>query len=164
MIASAILFAFLLGAFIFSILPSVGLARRMLSVGLFVALIAVVYGGGVELLSRPKPMRLEWRDAAAAQVLSAVPVDGESIYVWLRLPSSSEPRAYALPWSVDAAQQLQTAMSDAEAKGTAVQMTMPFEANLDDREPKFYATPQPTLPAKDYRDSAIVYRRRDVNS
>ena len=44
-------------------------------------LIAVVYGGSIELLGRPKPLRLEWRDAADAQVVSAVPVENEAIYV-----------------------------------------------------------------------------------
>jgi hypothetical protein len=164
MIASAIIFAFLLGAFIFSILPSAGLARRVLSVSLFVALIAIVYGRSLELLGPPKPLRLEWRDAAAAQVQSAVPVEGMGIYVWLSLPDSPEPRAYTLPWSIDMAQQLQTAMSDAEAKGTAVQMTMPFHAGLDDREPKFYAMPQPALPAKDDQGSATFYQRPDKSS
>jgi hypothetical protein len=164
MIVSAIIFAFLLGAFIFSILPSAGPARRVLSVSLFVALIAIVYGGGLELLGRPKPLRLEWRDAAAAKVLSAVPVEGKAIYVWLSLPDSPEPRAYTLRWSVDMAQQLQTAMSDAEANGTAVQMTMPFDGGLDDREPKFYAMPQPALPAKDYQGSTTFYQQPDKSS
>ena len=123
------------------------------------ALIAVVYGGGLELLGRPKPLRLEWRDAAAAEVVSAVPVEGEGIYLWLKRPGSMEPRAYVLPWGIDAAQQLQTAMSDAEANGTVVQMAVPFEAGLDDREPKFYATPQRAQPAKDYQGSPIVYER-----
>jgi hypothetical protein len=155
MIAAAIIFALLLGAFIFSVLPAVSLVRRLLSVGLFVALIAIVYGGGIELLGRPKPLWLEWRDATAARVLGAVPVEGEAIYVWLALPNSPEPHAYTLPWSMEVAQQLQTAMSEAEAKGTTVQM-MPSEAGLDDREQKFYATPQPPMPAKDYRDSTAI--------
>ena len=124
-----------LGTFIFLILPHAGLARRTLSVGIFVLLIAVVYGGAIELLGRPKPVRLEWRDAADAEVLSAVPVENEAIYVWLVMPDSLEPRAYVLPWSVQAAQQLQEAMSQAEAEGTAVRMTLPFEPSLDDREP-----------------------------
>ena len=164
MITSAIVFAFLLGAFIFSILPSAGLARRVLSVSLFVALIAVVYSGGLELLGRPKPLRLEWRDASAAQVLGSLPVEGQSIYVWLKLPGVVEPRAYTLPWSIEAAQQLQTATSDAQANGTGVQMAMPFEAGLDDRERKFYAEPQPPLPAKDYRGSALLYQQPDTRS
>ena len=86
MIVSAIVFALLLGAFVFLILPRAGLARRALSVGTFVLLIAVVYAGSIELLGRPKPMRLEWRDAADAQVVSAVPVENQAIYVWLIMP------------------------------------------------------------------------------
>ena len=49
-------------------------------------------------------------------------------------------------------QQLQEAMSQAEADGTAVRMAMPFESSLDDREPMFYAMPQPAMPAKDYQE------------
>jgi hypothetical protein len=160
MIISAIVFALLLGAFVFLILPRAGLARRTISVGIFVLLIAVVYGGAIELLGRPKPLRLEWREAADAEVLSAVPVENEAIYVWLITPDSSEPRAYVLPWSVQAAQQLQEARSQAEADGTGVRMTMPFESSLHDREPMFYAMPQPAMPPKDYEgDGPLVYRQ-----
>jgi hypothetical protein len=162
MIISAIVFALLLGTFIFLILPRAGLARRALSVGIFVLLIAVVYGGAIELLGRPKPLRLEWRDAADAEVLSAVPVEDEAIYVWLVMPDSLEPRAYVLPWSVQAAQQLQDAMSQAQAEGTAVRMAMPFEPSLEDREPMFYAMPQPAMPPKNDRgDPPLVYRQPD---
>jgi hypothetical protein len=161
MIVSAILFALLLGAFVFLILPRAGLARRTVSVGMFVALIAVVYGGGIELLSRPKPLRLEWRDAANAQVLGAVPVENQAIYVWLVMPDSPEPRAYALPWSVQAAQQLQDAQSEAAVNGTGVQMTMPFETSLDNREPLFYAMPQPAMPPKDQQGGPLVYHQPD---
>ena len=39
-------------------------------------------------------------------------------------------------------------------------MRLPFEATLDDREPKFYALPQPPLPPKDAgREPAQVYDR-----
>jgi len=51
-----------------------------------------------------------------------------------------------------------------EAKGTAVQMTMPFDAGLDDRERKFYAMPQPALPAKDHHGSAAIYQQPDKSS
>jgi hypothetical protein len=74
---------------------------------------------------------------ADAQVVSAVPVENKAIYVWLVMPESSEPCAYVLPWSLQAAQQLQEAMSQAEADGTAVRMTMPFESSLEDREAMF---------------------------
>ena len=39
-------------------------------------------------------------------------------------------------------------------------MRLPFEPSLDDREPKFYALPQPPLPPKDAdRAPAQVYER-----
>jgi hypothetical protein len=165
MIISAIAFALVLGTFIFLILPRAGLGRRALSVGIFVLLIALVYGGSIELLGRPKPLRLEWRDAADAQVVSAVPVENKAIYVWLMMPKSSEPCAYVLPWSLQAVQQLQEAMSQAEADGTAVRMTMPFESSLEDREPMFYAVPQPAMPPKDYQQgSPLVHQQPDETS
>jgi hypothetical protein len=156
MMIAPVVFALLLGVFIFAILPHAGLVRRTLSVGIFLALIAVVYVGASELLGRPKPLSLEWRDTAKAQVVGAVPVENQAIYVWLTTAGSPEPRAYVLPWSQQAAQQLQDAMGKAEADGTGVEMKMKGDgdASLDTREPMFYARPQPALPAKDYQNGA----------
>ena len=162
MMIAPVIFALLLGAFIFVILPHAGIARRTLSVGIFLALITVVYVGASELLGRPKPLTLEWRDTAKAQVVGAVPVENEAIYVWLTTPGSTEPRAYVLPWSQQAAQQLQDAMGKAEADGTGVEMKMQTaDAGLDTREPMFYARPQPALPAKDDQSGVrpLVYRQ-----
>ncbi|KAA3451606.1 hypothetical protein C7I87_06225 [Mesorhizobium sp. SARCC-RB16n] len=117
MMIAPVIFALLLGAFIFAILPHAGIARRTLSVGIFLALITVVYVGASELLGRPKPLALEWRDTATAQVVGAVPIENEAIYVWLTTAGSPELRAYVLPWSQQAAQQLQDAMGKAEADG-----------------------------------------------
>ncbi len=150
MILSALLFALLLGAFIFLVLPQGRLWQRTASATLFVMLIAVVYGGSAELLGRPKPLRLEWRDAQKAQVLGSSMHENGAIYLWLQFDDGSEPRAYRLPWSIQTAQQLQTATQEGEANGTGVEMTMIGEAGLDEREPKFYATPQPALPDKNY--------------
>jgi len=150
MIISAILFALLLGAFVFLVLPRGSSWQRAASATIFVILLAVVYGGSIELLSRPKPLRLEWRDAKDAQVVSASLREGEGIYVWLQLDGTSEPRSYILPWNMKVAQQLQTAMQEGQAQGTGVKMVMPFASGLDERDPKFYAMPQPALPDKDY--------------
>ena len=135
MILSAAIFALLLGAFIFLVLPRGRLWQRATSATVFLVLIAVVYVGSVELLSRPKPLRLEWRDAAQATVLGATLREGQGIYVWLEVAGADEPRAYVLPWDIQMAQQLQNAMQEGQANGTAVQMSMPFEPGLDDREP-----------------------------
>jgi hypothetical protein len=160
MIVSAAVFALLLGAFIFLVLPRGRLWQRATSATIFLVLIAVVYGGSVELLSRPKPLRLEWRHAAEAKVLGASLREGEGIYVWLQLAGADEPRAYVLPWDLQMAEQLQTAMREGQANGTDVQMSMPFDPGLDDREPKFYSAPQQALPDKNYSGSdPIIYQQ-----
>jgi hypothetical protein len=149
--AAAIVFALLLGTFIFLILPRGRQWQRATSASLFLVLIVVVYAGSLELLSRPKPLRLELRQQAdKAKVVAATMHEGEAIYVWLEFPGSDEPRAYALPWNMQMAQQLQSAMREGQANGTDVNISKPFEAGLDDREPKFYATPQQALPEKNY--------------
>ena len=150
MIVSAIGFALLLGLYVFGVLPRQSGARRYVSVGAFIALVAIVYGGTIEVMSRPKPVALEWRDVAEARMLGARMHEGEAIYLWLEVDGESEPLAYALPWSLEAAQQLQGATAEAETNGTDVMVSEPFGAGLDDREPMFYAAPQPPMPEKDY--------------
>jgi hypothetical protein len=163
MIIAAAIFALLLGAYIFVVLPQADFARRTFSVATFLILIAIVYGGAAELLGRPKPLRLEWRDAEKAQVVSAVPVENVAIYMWLTMPGSQEPRAYTLPWSPEAAQQLQDAMTKAETDGTAVEMSMPFDMGEGHGEPMFYAKPQPPLPVKTYQSGTepLIYEQPD---
>lgn len=137
MIFSAFLFAFLLGAFIFGVLPRARLGQQVLSVGLFVLLVAVVYGGGIELLGRPKPIRLEWQPPAEADVLGAHAVENQAIYVWLSLPDAPEPRAYVLPWSQKAAEQLQTAEQRASERGTGIKVRLTFGSGSDSDEGRF---------------------------
>lgn len=121
-----------------------------------------VYAGFLQLLSMPKPVGLEWWHANAeeATVLGSRIEEGEGIYLWLQLKEVAEPRAYALPWSRDLAEQLQTAQREAAAEETKVQMRLPFEESLEDREPKFYAMPQAQAPPKDrQRAPARTYER-----
>jgi hypothetical protein len=116
-----------------------------------VLFLPVSYAALVDLLSKPKPVDLEWwlSEAAEAEVLASRLVEDEAIYLWLQLPDLSEPRAYVLPWDRASAEQLQEAMREAEQQGSGVQMRVPFEPSLEDREPRFYAQPQPALPPKD---------------
>jgi len=159
--AAAVAFALLLGTFIFLVLPRGRPWQRATSATLFLVLIVVVYGGSIELLSRPKPLRLElWQLADKAKVVGASMREGEAIYVWLQFPGSDEPRAYALPWDVKMAQQLQTATQEGQAKGTDVNMSKPFAPGLDDREPKFYAAPQEALPEKAYMQVSPIVADR----
>lgn len=120
----------------------------MLTTLLFLPL---AYAAMVHLLSKPKPVHLEWwqANAAEAAVLGSSLREGHGIYLWLQMGDLVEPRSYVLPWSQELAQQLQDALREAEQNGSGVQMRLPFEPSLDNREPKFYALPQPAFPPKD---------------
>jgi hypothetical protein len=108
------------------------------------------YVSVVELLSRPKPIALEWKQPnfAEAKVLAADMREGENIYLWLRMPGVEEPRFYVLPWDQELAKQLHSAQRDASARGTAVHARNLFKTSQNREQPKFYAMPQPALPPK----------------
>jgi hypothetical protein len=155
MIVAAIIFALLLGAFVFRVLPRGVAWQRGVSTALFLLLVGLVYGGAVELLGQPKPLRLEWRDGAGeADVIGASMAEGEAIYVLLQYPDGAPPRYYQVPWSQHAAEALQQALRDRQEQGTGVRMTMTGgssgQSGNDTREPMFYAPPQPALPDKNY--------------
>ena len=135
---------------------------KLSALGTAALFLPVGYLSLAHLLSLPKPVGLEWwlSNAPSATVLGSTVRENEAIYVWLQLEQVAEPRAYALPWSRDLAEQLQTAQREAEQSQSEVRMRLPFESSLDDREPKFYAMPQPALPPKDLgRAPAQVYDR-----
>ncbi|MCS6877623.1 MAG: hypothetical protein NZP72_04915 [Geminicoccaceae bacterium] len=111
-----------------------------------------------ELTGRPKSVRDEWLRARTeeARVLAFDLVEGEAIYLWLRLPDLDEPRAYRLPWSLPLARELQRAARAAERQGTGLAMRLPFEPSLEDREPKVYPLPQPPAPPKEVPPPPLV--------
>jgi hypothetical protein len=124
---------------------------RLTAFGLSVLFVPLSYAAFAALLSKPKPVALEWLRAATqeANVLGSTIREGEAIYVWLLMPGVDEPRAYTLPWSMDVAQQLQEARRKAEEQGTGLGMRLPFEHSWDKQEPKFFPLPQPAMPPKD---------------
>lgn len=126
------------------------LAVKIIALTLAVLVLPTAYASFTELLSRPKPLHLEWaqRTLSEATVLSAQLQEGEPIYLWLALPNLTQPRAYALPWNEELAKQLHRAQQQAENEGSNVRMRRPFENSLDPDEPLFYAPPQPPPPAK----------------
>jgi hypothetical protein len=135
-------------------LISIATPRRLAIKGTALAtavlFLPVSYASLAGLLSKPKPVGLQWRQSSAekAEVLASRLVEDEGIYLWLQLPDIAEPRAYVLPWDRTRAEQLQQAMREAERQGNGVEMRLPFEPSLDDQEQKFYARPQPALPPK----------------
>lgn len=112
--------------------------------------IPTVYLSYADLLSRPKPVTLEWwhREAPEATVVGSKLREGEAIYLWIELADAGEPRAYRLPWQQELAKQLYGAQREAKANGTKVRMRLPFKERDQALEPVFYAEPQPALPPK----------------
>ena len=139
-----------------------GLPTKLAAVLGAAAFMPLGYAGFADLLSRPKPVGLEWWLAAApeATVLGSQMSEGQGLYLWLQLAGEQEPRAYRMPWDQALAQQLQAAQDEAarQGGGAQVRMRLPFEPTLDRREPLFYAPPQEALPPKDLaRPPAQVY-------
>ena len=123
MISFAIIFALLLGGFVFLVLPRGRFWWRAVSASLYVVLLGLVYGGAVEMLGQPKPVRLEWRgDMAEADLLGASLKEGQAIYVLLQFPDGAAPRYYEFPWSQKMAEQIQKAQREGQANGTGVKM------------------------------------------
>jgi len=127
-----------------------------------VLFLPLAYASFASLLSKPKPVDLEWwlGEADEATVLSSSIQEDVGIFLWLQLAEITEPRAYVLPWSRDLAEQLQAASREAEEQNGKLQMRVPFEPSLDELEPKFYAMPQPALPPKDtHRPPPEMYQQ-----
>lgn len=138
------------------------LALRVSATVLSVTLVGLFGASIVELLGRPKPVRLEWveRHGAEAEVLGSRIVEGQAIYLWLGIPGVAEPRAYVLPWDMKTAKELQKALEEAEKNGGQARARLPFEPSWEKREPKFYALPQPKLPDKPSSPPPLQYERR----
>lgn len=127
----------------------------------------LAYAGLADLLSKPKPVNLEWahRNVPEATVLAAQLKENQGIYLWLKFDGADEPRSYVLPWDRNVAEQLQKGMREAEANKNGLRMKLPFQLSLDNRDPMFYALPQPALPPKDRDDSGpMQYQQPGVEA
>lgn len=135
------------------------LVLKLVAVTATISMMPLSYAAMAALLSRPKPVELEWwlESAREATVLGSTMREGEGIYLYLQLDSSAEPRSYVMPWNRQLAEELQQALQEAEENQSAVQMRLPFEPSYDDREPKFYALPQPAQPPKDGMPPPEIY-------
>jgi len=124
---------------------------KMGALALTALFVPLAYASVIELLSRPKPVELEWvrAGAAEAKVLGADLREGERIYLWLRVPGVDEPRSYVLPWDQKLAEQLHKAQREATEQGTDVRAKNLFKKTRKSEEkPVFYARPQEALPPK----------------
>ena len=89
----------------------------------------VAYVQFIEMLSKSKPMSFEWyqRNQDKAELLGISFDEGQSIYLWLRLAGSLEPRSYSVPWNMKLAERLEDAVDDAASKNSSIVIAKPFE-------------------------------------
>ena len=133
---------------------------KAMAIAVAALFIPLAYAGFTDLMSKPKPAHMEWRhgDLAEATVIASLIREDEAIYLWLQIDGIEEPRAYALPWSRRAAEQLQEATREAEGNQTELRAQLPFESSQDEHKKLFYAMPQEAPPAKDpVPDSPLIY-------
>lgn len=108
-----------------------------------------------QLLSLPRPIDQEYFNSAKEAVVLAVrPKSDSAIYLWLQLPDHDYPTYYVMPWSGQAAGELEIAQKDAAEQEGVVLMKMPFKHNPrpgmkgTEKERVFYSSPPPRPPEK----------------
>jgi len=126
---------------------------KTMAIGLVILALPLGAFAYLDLLAKPKPMHLEFRQLGETEIISAVLKEGEAIYLWVSVAGA--PRFYEMPWDVKTAIELQTVMREARRKGTGVGMRLQelAEGNFEDSEEirpaqKFYALPYPAPPQK----------------
>lgn len=124
---------------------------KLTALVLLALFLPATYAAFAELMSRPKPVSIEWANRAVpeAVVLGSRLIEDKAIYIWLGIEGMDEPRAYALPWNQELAEQLHKAQRDAQSGGGIVMMGRPFDrkqSSLGERV--FYPSPRDALPPK----------------
>lgn len=122
-------------------------------IGAVLLLLGIVGLGPVALASltgEPRRASLEWwaRNAEDVEVLGHRIVEDVAIYVFVNLPGYDAPQNIALPYSDEAAEQLQQAAAEGEATGQGVRMRRLMDDSLDEQAPMFWSPPPAALPEK----------------
>ena len=105
-------FTFAVFALLFAALATIAIWSRrkapwkIAALGLVALILPLVYFAYIDLLAKPKSMRLEFRQLGKTEVISAVLKEEEAIYLWLS--AANEPRFYELPWDGATELELQT--------------------------------------------------------
>ena len=129
-----------------------GLKLKVISLILGSFSFILIYGSLIEILSRAKPKNLELLNKYADEVtlLHVNWIEGEAIYLLVKLDDSLDPRLYKFPWSARQAQEFDEAISEGRENGQEVRISNPFyPSNSEERKTLIYAAPNKPLPAKE---------------
>lgn len=125
--------------------------RGRLAVGasLFCLLLLALPAAFLESTGTPKPYGMEWRALDEARVLSVSLDEPRAIYVWAKLESDPQPRAYVLPWSTKTADRAQKMMAQAQTSGNNVMLRVRAGDGSDSTEDAmFHPEPRRASPPK----------------
>ena len=141
--------------------------RKWLALLALTLAVPVAIIGVHELLGRPKPTALEWVHdfPGGATVIGYRLQEPDAIYLWLVFPDETEPRAYALPWDLGTAEELQEVHRQASEKHQEMVVEQSEDADQYDEDMKLsfhLATPKPLMekPAPEDEDF-LLYQPAD---
>ncbi|NKB61319.1 MAG: hypothetical protein GKR95_03980 [Gammaproteobacteria bacterium] len=140
------------------------LGVRMLAIVALAGMILLNYSALVNLLGRPQPIDSLGSSSIDkdAIVLAASMAEGESIYLWLRLPNEYQPRYYRMDWNYEDAVALKKAMDRSTREESTLMMNHDYETSLEiGKEPLFYTMPHERLPLK---PPAEIYEYQNPNN
>lgn len=136
----------------------------LMYLGISVGLALYLYN---QLLSQPRPLSQElFNNAEEAVVLATHPRSGEAIYLWLQLPGSAQPAYYVMPWSGQAAEELEISQREAREHGGRVVMNGPFNQDRrhglrsEEEERIFFPAVPPRPPLKEGETSGAPAAQR----
>ncbi|MCG8355530.1 MAG: hypothetical protein MI920_08175 [Kiloniellales bacterium] len=123
---------------------------KLFALALVAVFLPLSYLTVVDLLSRPKPVLVEWSPPISEEtkVIAAKMEEDVAIYIWIDREGASDPRAYKLPWDEQMARELHEAQRTAEQEGGSVRVRLRQAAERIEGERMFYAEPQEAPPPK----------------
>ena len=144
-----------------TIFIAIGLTRaqtvfvRRVAIGFVLVCFPMLFLSADFELGRAKPLDQEFGYGSVNQatVLSVATVGNQSIY--LTLIWAKEPGLYSIPWDEKTARSLTEVADLASRLGTKVIMRLPFAANWNGAEPRFYAL-APTPARSDGRPPGTI--------
>jgi len=125
---------------------------KILCIAGLAGFVPLTTSGFSELMGRPKPIALQHPAISGKDVtvIASTVEEDTRIWLWVVREGRAEPRAYALPWSTEAAKQLREAQTQGEREGAKVKMRLTAANNETEEveEPMFYVAPQMPPPPK----------------
>lgn len=124
-----------------------------------VSMVLVGLVASSELLSWPKPTKLEIlrQYVEEIDIIAARLIEGKGIYILAQLPDEEIPRYYTLPWDQETADALRRGMTD--KRGMKMRRPFSWDRSWEHRdEPRLYVPPPEKMPPKAGQPEPELYK------